>query len=91
VIREGDIGAGDRIDVASRPGPGVTSALVSRAILREPHLLATADRALELPAELRAWMRERAEGHAERDALMAESREGDGSHSADAARRTLHR
>jgi MOSC domain-containing protein YiiM len=77
VIREGDIGAGDRIDVVSRPGHGVTSALVSRAILREPHLLTTAGRALELPADLRAWMRERAERHAEREAFPDESRPGD--------------
>jgi MOSC domain-containing protein YiiM len=59
VVREGDIGAGDEIVVTSRPSHGVTSALVSRALLREPRLLADALRAPELPAELRAWMRER--------------------------------
>ena len=42
VIREGDIGAGDAIEVVSRPDHGVTSALVSRAILGEPELLAEA-------------------------------------------------
>src|SRR5437868_12113078 len=33
VIREGDLGAGDAIEVISRPAHGVTSALVSRALL----------------------------------------------------------
>ncbi len=65
VIREGDIGAGDAIDVVSRPAHGVTSALVSRAILREPQLLSTAQQAPELPDELRVWIQERAE-HAAR-------------------------
>ncbi|MEA2221284.1 MAG: hypothetical protein QOJ35_3910 [Solirubrobacteraceae bacterium] len=60
VVREGDIGAGDRIDVVSRPAHGVTSALVSRSLLREPELLTVALQAPELPAGLRAWMRERA-------------------------------
>ncbi|MEA2157323.1 MAG: hypothetical protein QOE11_3463 [Solirubrobacteraceae bacterium] len=63
VVREGDIGAGDEIEVVSRPAHGVTSALVSRAIVREPALLAQALQASELPAELRDWMRERAAGH----------------------------
>jgi MOSC domain-containing protein YiiM len=63
VIEEGDIGAGDPIDVGSRPGHGVTSALVSRSILREPDLLRTALRATELPFELRAWMQDRAAAH----------------------------
>ena len=60
VLREGDIGAGDPIDVVSRPAHGVTSALVARALLREPRLLAAALKAPELPADLRDWMRERA-------------------------------
>jgi MOSC domain-containing protein YiiM len=60
VVQEGDIGAGDRIDVLSRPAHGVTSALVSRALLREPRLLPAALQAPELPAGLREWMRERA-------------------------------
>jgi hypothetical protein len=85
VIREGDIGAGDQIDVVSRPVHGVTSALVSRAILREPQLLATAEQAPELPAGLRAWMRERAERAAERGDLLADSRPADGSQSENAA------
>jgi MOSC domain-containing protein YiiM len=61
VIHEGDIGFGDRISVTGRPAHGVTSALVSRAITHEPQLLAAAAQAPELPAELRAWLRRRAE------------------------------
>ena len=61
VIREGDIGAADAIEVTARPAHGITSALVSRAILSEPQLLATVQQAPELPGDLRAWLRERAE------------------------------
>jgi MOSC domain-containing protein YiiM len=68
VIREGEIGAGDPIHVVARPAHGVTSALVSRAILREPQLLAAAQQAPELPADLRAWIGERAEHAARRRA-----------------------
>jgi MOSC domain-containing protein YiiM len=60
VVREGEIGAGDQIDVLSRPAHAVTSALVSRALLREPQLLGAALQAPELPAGLRGWMQERA-------------------------------
>jgi MOSC domain-containing protein YiiM len=68
VVHEGDIGADDQIDVVSRPAHGVTSALVSRALLREPQLLAAALQAPELPAGLRGWMQERAAIAPERDA-----------------------
>jgi MOSC domain-containing protein YiiM len=61
VIREGDIAASDAIEVVHRPAHGVTSALVSRAILGEPQLLATVQQAPELPGDLRAWLCERAE------------------------------
>jgi MOSC domain-containing protein YiiM len=60
IVQEGDIGAGDTIEVISRPGHGVTSALVSRALLSDPQLLTDALQAPELPAELSDWMRERA-------------------------------
>jgi MOSC domain-containing protein YiiM len=66
VVQEGDIGAGDAIEIVSRPEHGVTSALVSRALLREPELLEAALRAPELPAELRDWMGERMTRAAER-------------------------
>src|SRR4051812_11125134 len=60
IVREGDIGAGDRIEVVSRPEHGVTSALVARAIQFEPELLPAALRAPELPDDLREWMADRA-------------------------------
>jgi MOSC domain-containing protein YiiM len=60
VIREGDIAADDAIEVVHRPAHGVTSAVVSRAILGEPELLAAAQQAPELPGDLRAWLQERA-------------------------------
>jgi MOSC domain-containing protein YiiM len=63
IVEEGDIGAGDTIEVVSRPEHGVTSAVVSRAIVGEPELLAQAVRAPELPGELRVWLLERAERH----------------------------
>jgi MOSC domain-containing protein YiiM len=63
VIEEGDIGAGDPIDVGGRPDHGVTSALVARALLHEPALLPTALRATELPFDLREWMQDRAAAH----------------------------
>ena len=67
-VREGDIGADDRIDVVSRPAHGITSALVSRALLREPQLLGAALQAPELPAGLRDWMQQRATRAAQRGA-----------------------
>jgi MOSC domain-containing protein YiiM len=60
VLSEGDIGAGDAIAVRDRPAHGVTSELVSRAILLEPELLAQALLAPQLPGELREWMAARA-------------------------------
>lgn len=60
VVREGDIGAGDRVEVIARPGHGVTSAQVARALLRDPSLLPAALQARELPADLREWMTRRA-------------------------------
>jgi MOSC domain-containing protein YiiM len=66
VVEEGDIGPGDRIEVVSRPAHGVTSALVSRALLTEPELLGAALEATELPDGLREWMEERAAARAAR-------------------------
>ncbi len=59
ILREGDIAAGEPVGVTGRPAHGVTSALVSRALLGERWLLETALAAEELPAELRAWTQER--------------------------------
>src|SRR3954467_4731349 len=66
VVREGDLGAGDAIEVVSRPAHGVTSAVVSRALLGEPGLLSVAQQATELPGELQEWMRSRSERRAAR-------------------------
>jgi MOSC domain-containing protein YiiM len=62
VVNEGGIGAGDLIAVVSRPEHGVTSALVSRALLREPQLLTAALQAPELADGLRSWIQEQAAG-----------------------------
>ena len=61
--REGDIGAGDEIEVTSRPAHGVTSALVSRAILREPELLGRRPSGARAARRAAAWMQERAAAH----------------------------
>jgi MOSC domain-containing protein YiiM len=60
IVREGEIGAGDTIEVADRPDHGVTIALVARAVSIEPALLEFAAAAPALPAGLADWMRERA-------------------------------
>lgn len=60
IITEGELAAGDTIEVLARPEHGVTVALVSAAILLDEDLLAVAATAPELPERLAAWMRERA-------------------------------
>ena len=63
IEREGDISRGDQIQVIDRPEHGVTSALVSRAILGDPQLIGAALKAPELPADLRAFLQDRARRH----------------------------
>jgi MOSC domain-containing protein YiiM len=60
ILREGELGAGDAIEVVDRPVHGVTIALVSRAVMTDHALLTRAAAAPELPEELAGWMRERA-------------------------------
>ena len=60
IVREGVLGAGDAIEVVSRPGHGVTVRDVSDAILLDEEMLERAASAPELPADLAEWMRERA-------------------------------
>jgi MOSC domain-containing protein YiiM len=60
IVREGEIAAGDEIEVAERPDHGVTIAMVARAVSIEPALLEFAAAAPALPAGLADWMRERA-------------------------------
>jgi MOSC domain-containing protein YiiM len=60
ILREGELGAGDAIEVLDRPDHDVTVALVARAILLEPELLPAAAAAPALPESLAGWMLERA-------------------------------
>jgi MOSC domain-containing protein YiiM len=60
ILREGEIGAGDTIEVGGRPDHGITIALVARAVMIEPELLAHAASAPALPPSLADFMRERA-------------------------------
>ena len=60
IRREGELGAGDAVEVADRPAHGVTVALVARAVMIDAALLARAAAAPELPADLADWMLERA-------------------------------
>jgi MOSC domain-containing protein YiiM len=60
IAREGELGAGDAVEVLSRPAHGVTVGLVGDAILLDDTLVARAAQAPELPGSLAAWLRERA-------------------------------
>jgi MOSC domain-containing protein YiiM len=60
IHREGELGAGDAVEVTGRPAHGVTVALVARAVMIDSTLLARAAAAPELPADLADWMLERA-------------------------------
>ena len=60
IVDEGELGAGDPIDVGTRPAHGVTVRMVSEAVMLDETLLATAAAAPELPPSLADWMRERA-------------------------------
>jgi MOSC domain-containing protein YiiM len=60
IVREGEIGAGDAIEVVDRPAHAVTVALVARAVMIDHALLAGAADAPALPVDLSDWMRERA-------------------------------
>lgn len=59
IIEEGELGAGDTIEVADRPDHGITSRMVSDAMLRDPDLIPLVIKANQLPTELRAWMAQR--------------------------------
>ena len=60
IVREGSVGAGDAVEVLSRPSHGITVREVSDAILLDEALLARAAGAPELPRDLADWMRSRA-------------------------------
>jgi MOSC domain-containing protein YiiM len=59
IVREGEIGAGDTIEVVHRPDHGVTMALMHRAILHDHDLLPGLLAAPELMPEWRAYVLER--------------------------------
>ena len=60
IAREGELGAGDAIEVVHRPAHGITVRDVFSAILLDEALLERAASAPALPADLAEWMRERA-------------------------------
>jgi MOSC domain-containing protein YiiM len=60
IVREGEIGAGDAVEVRDRPDHGITIALVARAVTIDDTLLVHAASAPALPGSLADWMRERA-------------------------------
>jgi MOSC domain-containing protein YiiM len=60
IAAEGELGAGDAVEVVSQPRHGITVRDVSDAILLDETLLARAASAPELPSDLAAWMLERA-------------------------------
>jgi MOSC domain-containing protein YiiM len=60
IVTEGELGAGDAVELVHRPDHGVTVRDVSAALLLDESLLAHAASAPELPASLADWMRERA-------------------------------
>jgi MOSC domain-containing protein YiiM len=60
IVTEGELGAGDEVDITMRPAHGVTIAQVSRAIMLDESELRAAAQAPELPESLSRWMLERA-------------------------------
>ena len=60
IITEGELGAGDLVDISDRPSHAVTIAQVAKAIMLDESELEAAAAAPELPAELARWMLERA-------------------------------
>jgi MOSC domain-containing protein YiiM len=60
ILAEGELGAGDAVELLSRPAHDVTIELVSRSILLDEKLLARAATAPQLPDELSRWMLDRA-------------------------------
>jgi MOSC domain-containing protein YiiM len=60
IAGEGELGAGDAIEIVHRPAHGITVRDVFSAILLDESLLSYAAAAPELPVDLADWMRERA-------------------------------
>jgi MOSC domain-containing protein YiiM len=62
VLREGEVGAGDPVEVVDRPAHGVTIGEVFRANSLEPELLPRLLDAEDLPAPIREKARRRLAG-----------------------------
>ena len=61
IVEEGELGAGDAIEVFGRPDHGVTVALVADAIQLDETLLRDVLAATQLPGELYRWLERRAD------------------------------
>jgi MOSC domain-containing protein YiiM len=59
IVEEGELAAGDAIDVIDRPDHQVTSRMVFDAMLRDHTLIPQVVAAQQLPAELREWLARR--------------------------------
>ena len=59
IVEPGEIGSGDRIEIVSEPGNGVTMALVARAMLGDRDVLPKVLEAEALSPSWREWARER--------------------------------
>jgi MOSC domain-containing protein YiiM len=60
IVREGDVGAGDAVEVVHRPAHGVTVALAAHAFLHDRRRIPELAPATELPADWRAFVAGRA-------------------------------
>jgi MOSC domain-containing protein YiiM len=60
IVEEGELGAGDAIEMFGRPEHGVTVATVANAIQLDETLLADTLAATQLPYELHRWLAQRA-------------------------------
>ena len=63
IVREGEVGAGDPVQIAARPNHGITIAMVARAIVCDRALGAFVAAAPALPPDLAEWLRDRASSH----------------------------
>ena len=61
IAEEGELGAGDAVEIVDRPEHGVTIRLVSDAMLLDETLLRQTLPATQLPEGLHAWIAQRAE------------------------------
>lgn len=65
IVEEGELGAGDAVELLDRPGHGVTVRDVSDALLLDEELLTARLAVPQLPTGLRDWIAHRAEHAAE--------------------------